>query len=74
MSPGVVVAIVISLFFVLGAVVGVIAVVALSASREVRIRYKGNEKSLDPDDPDDAEKIVRRWLATQDNMTDGGSE
>lgn len=71
MSTVAVVAALVGIFFLVGALAGILMVVAVSARRNVRFRYKGSDLSLDPDDPHDAEKIVQRWLEKRDGLVDG---
>ena len=74
MSTVAVVAALVGIFFLVGALAGILMVVAVSARRNVRFRYKGSDLSLDPDDPHDAEKIVQRWLEKRDGLVDGQQE
>jgi hypothetical protein len=70
-----VVALVIGLFFIIGVAFGVLLVVVLPfLSPKVGSRYRGSGPALDPDDPRDAEKIVKKWLATRDNSADRNLE
>jgi hypothetical protein len=68
-----VVAAVLAIFFVAGALIGVLLSVALASrpAKSIQFRYKGSEIGLNPDDPRDAEKIVQRWLKDRDNLDEG---
>jgi hypothetical protein len=72
MSPGDIVALILVLFFVIGVIVGCIAVVALSAIR--RDRARASWKSEEADEPDDyrtgAAGVAGHWDGI---ASDGGT-
>ena len=67
---------VIGISFVAVIIMGTLIVTVLPrfSRRKILYRYKDSNLTLDPSDPDDAEKIVRRWLDRQDNSPGWSSE